>query len=340
MARPVDARPADVHVDPDLTSMAIDWPVPQLIGEQIAPFTPVETVPSAKYWTFGRAEERITPAKRGVSDTSRSVEIAMSTDTYVIDDYALNLPVADKTRQAATGAAPKALAQGRLTKKLKTDVMLNHEYQVNALMATSSNYLGTGGPNSTGLYENMDTLATHNFDDTNVNGVDVILAYMDAVEEASGLRPDTLVISADCYRKMRTDPNFKGNATAQVLLTREQIAELFEVDKIIIARTLYNTAKKGQNPTLARLWTSNCIWGLITGAQADPMWPSTFKTFTGNLLPYMNEGEAVRTWRDEKAGGGTDFVEYARAWGLKTTGKDENSKIITGFFLQNAYIAL
>jgi hypothetical protein len=72
------------------------------------------------------------------------------------------------------------------------------------------------------------------------------------------MRPNTLVFGQAGWTKFRSHPQIVeavlGTAAKQGNVTRQAVAELFEVDEVIVGGARANSAKPGQTPSLVRLW--------------------------------------------------------------------------------------
>jgi hypothetical protein len=48
------------------------------------------------------------------------------------------------------------------------------------------------------------------------------------------------------------------------VVTADLLASIFEVDRVIVAESLYNTAKKGQTVSLSRVWGKDCLLAFVS----------------------------------------------------------------------------
>ncbi len=91
-------------------------------------------------------------------------------------------------------------------------------------------------------------------------GSNIFELIMDMMESAL-VRPNVLGMSSKVFYKLRTDksvinaiwPTNNGSGVA----TREQIADLFEVDRIIVGQARVNTRKNPKKPDLTSCWGEN-----------------------------------------------------------------------------------
>lgn len=84
------------------------------------------------------------------------------------------------------------------------------------------------------------------------------IAKINAALDLPLVRPNQMVFGQEAWTKFRAHPEIieavlgtgakKGNAT------REAVAELFEVDEVIVGASRANSNKRGQTPALTRLW--------------------------------------------------------------------------------------
>lgn len=130
-------------------------------------------------------------------------------------------------------------------------LLLGREKEVADIVQNTSNY-GTGCSHT---YENAEGMGA--------TGFDIVATIMEYLEKPFA-RPNILGMGAAAYHKLRMDPNvlkaIYPTSNGSGVATRQQLCELFEVDKIIVGESRVNTTKNSKTPTLERCWGSN-IWG-------------------------------------------------------------------------------
>jgi hypothetical protein len=98
--------------------------------------------------------------------------------------------------------------------------------------------------------------------------------------DACVLRPNVMVIGAAAWVGLRTNAYIMKaiNRTSgdSGMAKREEIAELFELDEVLVGMSLYNTAKKGQTASLSRLWGKHCSLIYRDKSVQDPRGKVTF----------------------------------------------------------------
>jgi hypothetical protein len=142
------------------------------------------------------------------------------------------------------------------------------------------------------------------------------------------VRPNKLVFGQRSWTLVRSHPRIvqatKGTAQLGGIASRQQVAELFEVDEVLVGASRANNAKRGQTPSMARLW-GNHIAGIyippvLTG-QGEVAFGATFEWMTRTVREGFNPKIGLR--------GATEIV----------VGESVKERIIAnqaGFYIQNA----
>lgn len=95
------------------------------------------------------------------------------------------------------------------------------------------------------------------------------------------IRPDTLTIGRLAWTKLRQHPRMveavKGTGAglgAQGMVSRQQVADLFELRQVLVGGSQYNTAKPGQTPTYARAWGKHALLSYSSRMSAEMRQPT------------------------------------------------------------------
>ena len=289
---------SDVHVDRPLSNYAVEYRNEKLIADQVAPFVPVNNK-SQSYLIYTKADKFSLPDDiRGPKSEANQVTWGSSTGTYACIDRALKDFISDAiAANADPGVNPTERTTGFLTDLL----LLGFENRVASLVTTAGNY---GGSYKTTL------AGTTQFSD--YAGSDPI-GVIDTGKAACFLEPNTIIMGKDVYDKLKRHPQLldhvKGGATKTNIAMVQQaaMAEIFEVDRILVGKAKYNSAKKGQTATFANLWGKFVVLAYIdTDVTLDNL--TAFKTFRWTQES-TSAGFKVRRYRDEKRGGGGQEIE-------------------------------
>lgn len=243
-------------LNPALTAIAIAFnnPDAQLIADRVLPRVP--TAKKFSYTKYDAAQGYTVPdTKVGRKSEPNMVDFGgvLLTDEcvdYGLDDLLPNDEVAafDAMPKPATGGpvSPSALSTMMLTGLLQLDREVRVANTVfNAASFAAANQATLAGATQWSDRVNSDPL------NSIANAMDVPL-----------VRPNRMVIGQLAWTQLRQHPKIvqavgKSAQTAGYA-SLESIAELLELQEIIVGRSVYNTAKKGQAPTYARAWGKHC----------------------------------------------------------------------------------
>lgn len=326
----------NVHVDQDLSNFAVAWGSNKFVADMICPVVPV-LKKSDTYLQFGMEVFNQEQDHQGDQDYPKEVERTFERKPYTCERHALREWSGDATKNNADAAMSRALSEMAIVEYLKAKILLNKEITVKNLFATTGTYLS-------GLYENMDSVANRNYDDSSGPGaLKLILELKEAILTASGFEPNQMVISSDAWALLSTDSSFFGGGAVKVRATKDEIAMSLGLDEIIVVSSRFTASKikAKTDPTLGRLWPSNGMWLIYTPKTISFDLPATAKTFQWRSTEQYNvNGEFVGRIRDNMAGDGGDWVIYKQFYVPKLTSLNSDSKIITAGYQANVYIAL
>jgi hypothetical protein len=277
-------RPFQVNKRLTAISLAFSNPDLVLIGDQVLPATPVAEKFS---WKSYAPEQAYTVPDTKVGRTSRPNEVEFNaTDVedavvdHGLDDY---VPLTDVTADV-DGFDPLGTATNWTTKLVK----LAREIRVANMVFNNANYVAGQKVVLSGTGQWSDY--------TNSNPSGVINDALDACI----MRPNIAVFGQRSWTLTRQNPKLVqailGMNTAAGQVTRQQFADYFELQEVLVGSGFVNTAKRGQ-PTAAM----NRVWGkhvsfIYRDRQAGPQAGLTYG-FTGE-----NQSRFVREKLDEDRG--------------------------------------
>ena len=153
-------------------------------------------------------------------------------------------------------------------------IALDREIRVAPLIFASGSYPAANATSLSGndQWNAYDQVASDPIDDINT-GLDTPL-----------IRPNTMVIGRAAYTKLASHPKIikavQGNAGDAGIASRQQIAQLFELDQVLVGEGYKNSAKRGQTASYARIWGKSCaLLYLDTLTAGDGRLPSFGGTF-------------------------------------------------------------
>lgn len=239
---PVDAR---------LTGIALAYRNRALIADSVLPRVPVGGQ-TFKWLKFNSAENFTIPGTLvGRKGRPNEVEFSATEESGQVYDYGLDDVIPnDDVASAPPGFDPVGIA----TQGLTDLVALDREVRVAQKVFSAANYPAG----------NKDTLTSGEYwDDPASNPVEYIMDILDIPM----VRPNVATFSRKVYDRLRAHPKVVaavhasgGNAAVGGLVSRQALADLFELDEILVGQSFLNTAKPGQTPTLARIWGNHAAF--------------------------------------------------------------------------------
>jgi len=238
-------------VQPHLTAITLAYRNQNLVADRVLPRVPVESE-LFKWSKYDKGDGFTVPDTRvGRKSQPNKIDWHATEQNDSTNDYGLDDEIPAKDVKAAMSV--KA-TQGvmpidpiaRSTELLTELINLDREKRVADLVFNANSYASS----------NKATLSGGSrWDDyANSNPVSAILDAMDSMI----VRPNKLVLGRAVWTKLRQHPKvvnaFFGVVANAGTVMPQYLAELLEIEEVIIGEGFINTAKKGQTPTLTRVW--------------------------------------------------------------------------------------
>ena len=277
----------DVHVDSILSGVSIRYSNEEMIADQVLPVIPVKKE-SDKYYTYTRAW-KLPQSKRAAGAEANEVEWNVGTATYSTEEYALKDLIPDRVRDNADNPLDMDVDT---TENLTELIQLGREKRVADIVFAS----GTYGSQTSALS------GTNQWDD--YAGSDPIGDVRDAkatVHAATGKMPNVLVIGYQAFLKLLDHPDIleRIKYTQKGIITADLIAAVFEVDKLLVGKALYDSTQEGVAESLGYIWGKSVALLYVESS------PSLKKVSFG--YQFQSRGFRTKKWREEGRDG--DFVE-------------------------------
>lgn len=229
--------------DTKLTAIAVGYKNDELIADQVAPRV---IVPSEDFrWTEHNSHEMMTipDTKVGRKGVPNEVEFTAQEKSGHTVDWGLSDVVPQSDIDKAKNN-PSFDPLGRATLGVTKLVELAREQRVAKFVTDAGNYthkqaLGAGSK----------------FSDYDADFFEILGLAL----EQPLLRPNAFIVGhTEWFHLSRNKSLLKAMGrnvdTQEGKITRQEFVDLLEIDKIIVGKSRYNTANKGQAPSLSRLW--------------------------------------------------------------------------------------
>jgi len=302
--------------DPVLTAIAVAYknPAYSLIADRVLPRVRVGSL-SFKYQDYNVADHYTVPDTRvGRRSSVNLVEIDGDEKTAKCDDYGLGIPLDNDTIAEAEkkGYDPRRGAVERSANLL----MLDREIRVAGVVFNAANYDASTKVQLSGTSQFSDT--------ANSDPIGQVTDLLDACL----FRPNKLVFGQTAWSQTARHPDIvaavQHNSGTKGRATRQQVADLFEVQEVLVGESRVNQNKPGQAASLARVWGKH-----ISGLFID----ETVNAETGGITFGMTAQYGERV-------GGTKQTDIGLRGGqIVRAGETVKELVIAnraGFFIQDA----
>lgn len=236
-------------LNPVYTAIAIAYTNQRLIADMVMPRVPVASK-EFKYRKYELADGFTIPdTKVGRRSRPNEVDFTSTEATGSVVDWGLEDPVPQDDIDAARNI-PNYDPLAQATMRTTDLILLDREKRVADVTFKAANY-GTN---------NKSTLSgtTQWSDYTNSDPIKAVDDAMDAMV----MRPNIMVIGRAVFSVLRKHPKVL-KATYKTLAdtgkaTLDELRDLFEVEEILVGEGWFNTAKRGQNAAIGRVWGKHC----------------------------------------------------------------------------------
>lgn len=239
---------AAVHVDRPLTNISVAYfqEPSAFIADKVFPNVPVQKQ-SDLYFNIPRGEfNRDSMRKRAPGTPSAGIGYKVDTKTYFCHVYALHHPIDDQTK-ANYDTPLDAYTEG--TQLLTTAALIRREVNWTATYFTT----GIWGTDLTGVAGTPGAGEFQRWDVSTSTPVEDIKKYMLLMLQATGKKPNTLVIDPFTQNALELHPDlierikYGQTPGGPAIANMETLAKVFGVERILVSEAIINTAKEGQS---------------------------------------------------------------------------------------------
>ena len=257
-------------VNPELTAIAVGYRNRDidLIADRVLPR--VMTAKRFNYRRYPAGEAYTLPSTRvGRKSEPTMVDFSGTDVTDECIDYGLDdmIPNDEQQAWADMPKAPGAVSpMAKSTSLLTGLVLLDREVRVANLVFAQATYPASNRVALSGTSQWSDF--------TNSNPLDAMLSALDIPI----FRPNVAVFGQATWTKVRQHPRViqavYGTAQTGGAVTREQVASLLEVREVVVGAGFVNTARRGQAPTIQRVWGRHAAFLYVSEEQASADQPT------------------------------------------------------------------
>lgn len=197
--------------------------------------------------------------------------------TYSCEEHGAEEPVDDREAEMYSDYFDAEVVAAM---RARADVMRNAEQRIADAVFNSTTW--TGASLTTGITNEWDSNHT-----ANAVPIDDVEAAVNTMYDNSGLWANALIINRKVFRNLRLLDQIKeaiesqgaGQASKQRDITPALLAQVFDLDYVIVAGGSKNTANEGQSASIAQLWSSEYAMVCRIATSADFREPCIGRTF-------------------------------------------------------------
>ncbi len=236
--------PAPFTIDPVLTGLVIAYQNGLYIADRVLPrLEPVLPKSEFKFskYDFGEAVSLIS-TKVGRKGTPNEIEISLTDVPATTEDFAVDdLVPQDDINQAPDHYDPIAAAAIRV----RDQVMLDREVRTSGIVFNAATY---------GAANKVTLSGTSQWSDVTSNPIKAVGDARDLMVMA----PNVMVIGQAGWTALRRNPaivsSISFSGTSNGMASIRAVADLLELEDIIVGNAWTNSARRGQAASLARVW--------------------------------------------------------------------------------------
>jgi len=242
-------------IQPRLTAITLAYRNQRLVADNVLPRIPVDS-PLFKWSQYSLGDAFTVPDTRvGRKGDVNEIDWTATEQSAFCQDYGLEDAIPYYDLMAARAASQTQGVypidpEARSTELLTDLVQLDREVRVANLVMNTANYPAA----------NVKTLSgTAQWNTSTSTPIQDITTARDSLI----IRPNKMVMGRAVFTALASNPTivkaYNGTSGDTGIVPQQFIANLFELDEIIVGDGWVNTAKKGQTPTLVRTWGKSAV---------------------------------------------------------------------------------
>ncbi len=278
---------ADVHVNRPLTNMSEAYFQEEsaYLASSCFPIIRVNKQ-SDSYWIWNRGDNFRDEARVRAPGTEVMRSGArLSTDTYNALIYEFGDDIPDEVR----ANSDLSLEPNKARRIIQTLLIRRERIFASNFLATSK-----WTTDITGASVSPQTNEVLEWNNASSTPIDDVLTGKEVVLKNTGLEPNTLVLTYDVARKLKTNAQVLARLTGgqtpggPAIVSNADLAKVFEVDRILVSKAVYNSALEGATASMGFIATKKA---LLCYSNPNPTIDSASAgmTFVWTGVPSMND---------------------------------------------------
>lgn len=242
---------SEVKHDPMLTTISVQFQPAQggFLADMVLPPVPVK-LESASYWEYDKSRFDTPESIRAPRGEYNRVEWTASKKTYSCEEYGLEYPIDDRER---TNAAAPLDPEIDGTEIVTDMVLINRERRVADKVLATANVSQNTTLSGTSQWSDI-TAGTS-------DPVDDLKTGRETIFDATGYVPNALLLGYKVLEALKVHPDIlaRFQFAERGIITKAMLAELFEVDAILVGGVLRRSSNEGATDALTDVWGKDAL---------------------------------------------------------------------------------
>lgn len=243
-----EATGRDLHIERTLSNLSVQIKPKDYIVDQVAPIVPVQKQ-SNLYRIWSKEDGlRLADTFRAPKTPVKRIFWGVSSKSYFCKNYALGTDIA--LEDAANADEGVNLAQNAI------------EGIVDGLWRDWENRVATFMTNTANVGSST-TISTQWTDQTASDPIGDIFTGINAVFSTTGFEPNRMVIGRKAFQDLQRHPQILAklfpHGSGAEFANADQIAQLFDLEKILVGKAIKNTADENITGSFSQIWGNHVI---------------------------------------------------------------------------------
>lgn len=305
----------DLHIDQNLTNVAMAYRPAGMVADAIAPIVVVDKETNV-YPVFNQGEAlAIHSTLRARNTPAQRITRSVSSGNYACKNYALayDQPIEDRANMDAAYAYQLDIGA---TTAVLDGLMLDWDKRVLQQVGSASNV-------STGFLTGSSWTLTG-------DPISMIWKAMEQVQQTTAYKPNSLLWGWKAWNYFRRNVNARnfvlGTNNGGGAVTRQAAQAAFEVDRFLVSNAFYNSANEAQAAALANTFPADAVLAYYAPPAASRETPSFMYSFRWQAPQLPTPLAVYRHPYDSKAQ--NDSIEAGYYQDEKITGSSLGALIL------------
>jgi hypothetical protein len=242
-----------IHIDTALSDVSVGYKNGVYVAERVFPVVNVDHQ-TDKYYKHGKEIFTVRDDRRSPGGEARPSRWTLSNETYYCDGHALKDFV---PREHSVNGDPQLDLLTDTTEVLTDQVLLTQE--ANLVTALAAGMTGASLAAQTSTHWDAESSGVSTNDPVSIIRTQAIL-----IAKRIGMLPNVFTVSLSVWNAIRNNTKVKGLLTGvtqleDALITPQQFATLIDVQEVLIASSVKNTANEGQTESLDFVWGETAL---------------------------------------------------------------------------------